>query len=109
MSAGINKNKQVQIQTMKTIVNTIPGYRVHEYLVVLNPHEELRHKIIQVKKFFFEKYKASAIGGKPWLSLATFTQYEMMEERIINRLNAIAMGHMPFKVELKDFGTFPSH
>ena len=33
----------------------------------------------------------------------------MMEERIINRLKAIAMGYPPFKVELKDFGSFPSH
>ena len=26
---------------MKTIVNTIPGYRVYEYILVLGPHEEL--------------------------------------------------------------------
>lgn len=105
-----NKNKEVQLNVMKTIVNTIPGYQVHEWLLVINPHEELRHKIIQVKKDFFEKFKVNtAIGGKPWLSLVTFTQYEMMEERIINRLRAIAMGYMPFKVELKDFGSFPTH
>ena len=24
---------------MKTIINTIPGYRVYEYLLVLDPHE----------------------------------------------------------------------
>jgi 2'-5' RNA ligase len=33
----------------------------------------------------------------------------MMEERIINRLRTVAMGYPPFKVELKDFGSFPSH
>jgi 2'-5' RNA ligase len=33
----------------------------------------------------------------------------MMEERIINRLHNVAMAHYPFKVELKDFGSFPSH
>ena len=32
-----------------------------------------------------------------------------MEERILNRLRAVAMGYHPFKVELKDFGSFPSH
>jgi 2'-5' RNA ligase len=32
-----------------------------------------------------------------------------MEERIVQRLRAIAMGYCPFKVELKDFGSFPSH
>ncbi len=99
---------------MKTIVSTIPGYRLFEYLLVLNPHEELRNKIMQVKKEFYEKYKASTVpkafgSGKPHVTLVNFVQYEMMEERIINRLKIIAMGYPPFKVEMKDFGSFPSH
>jgi 2'-5' RNA ligase len=89
---------------------TMPGYRVYEYLVVLDPHEELRNRIIQVKKDFFEVYKAStAMGGKPHVSLVNFLQYEMMEERLVNRLKTIAMGYYPVKVELKDYGSFPSH
>src|SRR5688572_33371509 len=95
---------------MKTIINTIPGYRVNEYLLVLNPHEDLRRKIMQVKKEFYETYKTPmAIGGRSYIGLVSFTQYEMMEERITNRLKVIAMGHHPIKVELKDFGSFPSH
>ena len=95
---------------MKTIINTIPGYRVNEYLLVLNLHEELRQRIMQVKKEFYEVYKASnAIWGKPHVTLVNFMQYEMIEERLINRLKVIAMGHHPIKVELKDFGSFPSH
>jgi 2'-5' RNA ligase len=95
---------------MKTIINTIPGYRVYEYLLVLNPHEELRNKILQVKKEFYDAYKAStAIGGKPQVTLVNFVQYALMEDRIINRLRMVAMGYPPFKVELKDFGSFPSH
>jgi len=95
---------------MKTLINTIPGYRVNEYLLVLNPHEELRRKIMQVKKEFYETYKTPmAIGGRSYIGLVSFTQYEMMEERITNRLKVIAMGHHPIKVELKDFGSFPSH
>jgi 2'-5' RNA ligase len=91
-------------------IQTIPGYRMNEYLVVLNPHEELRNKIIQVKKEFYDTYKApTALGVKPHLGLVRFTQYEMMEERIMNRLKIVAMGYHPFKVELKDFGSFPSH
>lgn len=89
---------------------TMPGYRVYEYLLVLNPHEELRNRIMQVKQEFYDTYKApTAIGGKPHVSLVNFMQYGMMEERIINRLRLVAMGHTPFKVELKDFGSFPSH
>lgn len=95
---------------MKTIINTIPGYRVYEYLLVLSPHEELWNKIVKVKNDFAEQYKSDhARWGKPHLTLATFVQYNMMEERIVNRLKAIAMGFPPFKVELKDYGCFPSH
>jgi 2'-5' RNA ligase len=89
---------------------TMPGYRVYEYLLVLNPHEELRNRIMQVKKEFYDVYKAStAIGGKPHVALVNFLQYEMMEERLVNRLKTIAMAYYPIKVELKDYGSFPSH
>jgi len=95
---------------MKTIVNTIPGYRVYEYLLVLSPHEELWNKIVKVKEEFAEKYQSDhARWAKPHLTLVNFVQYNMMEERIISRLKTIAMGYPPFKIELKDFGSFPSH
>jgi 2'-5' RNA ligase len=83
---------------------------VMEYLLVLSPHEELRNRILQVKKEFHETYQTpSVFGGKPHLTLVTFTQLSLMEERIVQRLRNIAMGYCPFKVELKDFGSFPSH
>ena len=95
---------------MKTFVNTIPGYQAYEYLLVLSPHEELWNKIVKVKNDFAEQYKTDhARWGKPHLALVNFVQYNMMEERIINRLKSIAMGFPPFKIELKDYGSFPSH
>ena len=95
---------------METIVNTIPGYRVYEYLLVLSPHEELWNRIMKVKENFAEGYKSDhARWGGPQITLVNFSQYEMMEERIVNRLRTVAMGYPPFKVELKDFGSFPSH
>ena len=95
---------------MKTIMQTIPGYRTNEYSLVLSPHEELWQKILKLKKEFAEKYKApTAIWGKPHLTLVRFQQIEMMEERIVNRLKTVSMGYHPFKVELRDFGSFPSH
>lgn len=98
----------MQLQSVTTA--TIPGYRVYEYLLVLNPHEELRNRIMKVKKEFYDVYKAStAIGGKPHVTLVNFLQYEMMEERLVNRLKTIGMGYHPIKVELKDYGSFPSH
>lgn len=88
----------------------IPGYRYNEYLLIVNPHEELRNKIMQVKKEFAEKYKApGALYTKPHITLVNFIQFDMVEERLVNSLKTIAMGYPPFKVELKDYGSFPSH
>jgi len=98
----------MQLQSITTV--TIPGYRIFEYMLVLNPHEELRNKIMKVRQEFNDEYKVStALGGKPNLILANFLQYEMMEERLVNRLKVVAMGFHPIKVELRDFGSFPSH
>jgi 2'-5' RNA ligase len=92
------------------IKDILPGYRINEYLLVLNPHRELSERIIKIKEEFFDKYQAdSAHWGRPQVPLVNFVQYAMMEERIISRLQKCAMGFYPFKVELKDFGSFPSH
>ena len=94
----------------RDLSNTTPGYKIYEYLLVLNPHEELRNKIMEVKKHFADKYKAeTALYSKPHLRLVNFVQYGMVEERLLNRLNAIAMGYHPIKIELKDYGSFSSH
>ena len=98
----------MKLQSVTT--STIPGYRIYEYILVLSPPEELWSKIKKVKQEFYDTYKApSAIGGKPHITLVNFLQYEMMEERIVSRLKTVAMGYHPIKVELKDFGSFPSH
>ncbi|MEO8763807.1 MAG: 2'-5' RNA ligase family protein [Ginsengibacter sp.] len=88
----------------------IPGYRYNEYLLVLSPHEELWNKIMKVKREFYDAYEApAALWGKPHIALVNFVQFEMMEERLVNNLKTIAMGYAPFKVELKDYGSFPAH
>jgi len=98
----------MQIQTVTTA--TIPGYRIYEYLLVLSPHKELWDKIMEVKMKFADDYESEhAKWGKPHITLANFVQYEMMQERLVNRLRIVAMGTTPFKVELRDFGSFPSH
>ena len=97
VGAVLNENYKKQLATS-------------EYLLILNPHEELRNRIQQVKKDFYDAYQApTALGGKPQLTLVRFTQLTLMEERIVQRLRTIAMGFCPFKVEMKDFGSFPSH
>lgn len=96
---------------MKQITGPLlPGYRIYGYLLVLSPHEELRNRIMAVKTEFYEKYKSeTARWGKPHITLVNYVQYEMMEERIINHLQTIAMGFQPVKIELRDYGSFPSH
>jgi len=95
---------------MKINIQSIPGCRINEYMLVLHPHEELRNKIAKVRNEFSDKYKNSAaLTGRPHLALVRFTQLEMMEERIVHRLKVIGMGFQPFKVSLKDYGNFPSH
>ena len=89
---------------------SMPGYRPYEYLLVLSPHEELRQKIKEVKKDFFEQYGVqTALVGRPQLTLARFTQLEMMEERLLNKLRLISMGLPPIKIELNGFGSYPTH
>jgi len=97
VAAVLNENYKRQLAT-------------NEYMLILNPHEELRNRIQSVKKEFYDAYQApTALGGKPNLTLVRFTQLSLMEERIVQRLRTVAMGLCPFKVELKDFGSFPSH
>ena len=95
---------------MNNNISSLPGYRVCDYMLVINPHEELSDKIIAIKKEFAATFDAPAAQwGKPYVTLLTFSQLQLMEERIVNRFKMIAMAMPPFKVELKDFGSFPSH
>jgi len=88
----------------------MPGYRINEYLLVLTPPEELWQKIVRVKEEFSQKYKASSAKYlRPHIALVNFLTLEMMEEKIIQRLQNIGMGIAPFKIELKDYGSYPSH
>jgi 2'-5' RNA ligase len=95
---------------MENELLTPPGYRVIDYLMVLQPHEELWHTIMEIKKKFAKDYDCeTALFTKPHITLVRFRQIEMMETRIIQQLKNITMTLSPFKVELKEFGSFPSH
>ncbi len=95
---------------MATIINTIPGYRIYEYLLVLSPHQELMNRIMKVKEQFAADYQADWIRwSTPHITLVNFVQYAMLEDRLTNRLQGVAMGVTPFKVELSNYGSFPSH
>ena len=88
----------------------IPGYSYNEYLLVLKPHEDLYNKIMQIKKEFSENYKAPvALYSYPHITLVNFVQFAMREEQLLNCLKGIGTGYHSFKVDLKDYSSFPSH
>lgn len=88
----------------------MPGYQVNEYLLVLSPHQALWDRIMSIKKDFAQKFDAPfAEYSKPHITLINFVNWAMMEEKILQRMEAIANGVAPIKVELRDFGSFPSH
>jgi 2'-5' RNA ligase len=102
-------------ERFNSLLENVPSAYMHtlhmnEYLLVLNTHEDLRKRIMNVKEDFANKYEATmAKYLKPHITLASFLSWNMMEEKITQRLRHIAMGTTPFKVELKDYGSFPAH
>ncbi|MFZ1785105.1 MAG: 2'-5' RNA ligase family protein [Ferruginibacter sp.] len=89
---------------------SVPGHQVYEYLLVIDPHEELRHRIKKSRLQLTEKYHIQQPQtGRPHVSLLRFTAVKMLEEKLINRLQYIAMAEKPFVIELQDYGSYPMH
>jgi 2'-5' RNA ligase len=88
----------------------MPGYRLNEYIIVLSPHEELSHRILSLRMELNHTYRyVFSTSLKPHVLLVKFRNLALAEERMVQRVQQIAMGLAPFKVELKDFGSHPSH
>ena len=81
----------------------------YAYVLLLNPPEELHRKINKVKEKFARDLKTLPAHNLARITLAKFITSQMNEQRIVNSLQHTAMGITPFKVELKDFGSFPTH
>ncbi len=81
-----------------------------DYLLVLQPNQALWDEIKMVKEKFAADYQFKDIKvGLPHITLAMFRQFAATENRIVQSLRNHARTLSPFKVELKDFGSFPSH
>ena len=91
------------------MLKTTPGYRLNEYKLVIPLPDALQQKIIALRTEFGEKYSYKPDTGRAHVILVMFSQLEMMEDKIRQKLRTITMGEAPFKIELKDFGTYPSH
>ncbi len=106
-----NKFSNQNFFTMEEMIPTpMSGYRIYQYLLILSPPQELKNRIMEVKKAFFSKYRTEiALWSKPHITLVKFVQLEITEERILNRLHQIAMAYHPVMIELQNYGSFPSH
>ena len=81
-----------------------------EYLLVLQPHEALGTEIKSIKEKFATDYSCDqARKGLPHITLAVFKQYQATENRIRQLLRNNARTLSSFKIEMKGFGSFPSH
>lgn len=95
---------------MEKTIQQLPGYQVNEYKLLLVPHEDLAKHIQEVRQAFTDKFSIeNPTTSMPQVLLASFKQIQAAEDRIVNRLKLVAMANPAFKVELKDFGSFPSH
>jgi 2'-5' RNA ligase len=88
----------------------LPGHRLYEYLLVIDLPEVLRQKIEKNRRALMEKYHIlQPQTGRPHVSLVRFTSLQMMEEKIIQHLQLVAMAEKPFVIELQDYGSYPMH
>lgn len=88
----------------------LPAHRLYEYLLLIDMHEQLRQKIEKSRQALIEKYHIlQPQTGRPNVSLVRFTSCQITEEKIIQRLQLVAMAEKPFLIELQDYGSYPMH
>ena len=91
-------------------VNNLPGYRLHDYQLVIMPNETFRQRVMHVRKEFADRFGLEKpYSGGAHLPLLKFSQVDMMETKLVHALKAVAMGVQPFRVEVKDYGAYPTH
>lgn len=88
----------------------LPGSAVAEYLLVLQPHEDLFNRIMQEKQAFARAYDCPAASfGQPQIVLAKIVQRIWSEPNWLRRIARTVSEHKPFTVTLENYGSFPTH
>ncbi|WP_114791804.1 hypothetical protein U0035_15635 [Niabella yanshanensis] len=78
---------------------------LNDYRLIIDPAQAIKKKIAEIKTLFDEQYKGLVIaGGQAFIYLAEFSDYEVNEQATTDRIDRIALGSMPFKLHLKNFG-----
>lgn len=87
-----------------------PSQQRYEYMLVIDLPKELRYKIEKVRLQLTENYHiVQPQTGRPHISLVRFSAAQMMGEKMIHRLQLIAIAEKPFVIGLKDYGSYPLH
>ena len=78
---------------------------LNDYRLIIDPTPAVKKKIAEAKTLFDEQYKGMVIaGGQAFIYLAEFSDYEANEQVTTDQIDRIALGSMPFKLHLKNFG-----
>jgi 2'-5' RNA ligase len=95
---------------MNDILKQLTDNNLNDYKITLVPHVDLAEKIAAARTAFNEKFKPEfPIRSHAELTLVTWKQSVFSEKRILSKLKVLALGFPPFKVEIRDFGSAPSH
>ncbi|MEP6684403.1 MAG: 2'-5' RNA ligase family protein [Parafilimonas sp.] len=106
MKQAMKLQEFVNDDALRSANNLFPA----EYLLVIQPHEALWEEIKSIKEKFAADYSCDqARKGLPHITLAVFKQFPSTEMYIRQSLRNNARTLSPFKIEVKDFGSFPSH
>lgn len=92
------------------LIKQIPGYNYYEYKIILRPNEYLASRIVEIKKAFCDKFKMGfSEASIIYIPLVSFIQLETKEKQVLHNLQIIADHYRPFNVNLRDFGSLPTH
>ncbi len=94
---------------MKLGLDQLSAGTLNNYMLVVQPHEELRSIIEGMKKKFSEKFNAPQARSAAQVILSVYSGYDSTEARIFNRLETVARGLKPLKIDIRNFGSFPTH
>ncbi len=95
-------------------LKALPGRELpaacYEYLMVLSPPEALWQRIMEVKGYFGNKYKAPlALKTKPHITLVHFFSPAISQATLVSKLGRVTDALSPFMITLDNFGSFPCH
>ena len=84
------------------------GSIIKEYLLTVNPREEVSKEIMQEKKLFDNQYGIAGSASKPQIIVAIFLAKEEMEETLLRWMHRILNTKPSFSVALNNYSGSPA-